>query len=148
MTIDREALKAKARENAEAAMQRAKAARAMHERQEEIPPNPLEEIEYTGNVEEDSRLEGEVMAAVLKQKEARERQAAAVDLANETEFWFAMYFQTREQKDAFLKAVKWFEMGDKYLDGLLVAKEMGVELPPRPAPYKVGRIDKKLAALT
>lgn len=148
MTIDREALKAKARENAEAAMQRAKAARAMHERQEEIPPNPLEEIEYTGNVEEDSRLEGEVMAAVLKQKEARERQAAAVDLANETEFWFAMYFQTREQKDAFLKAVKWFEMGDKYLDGLLVAKEMGVELPPRQAPYKVGRIDKKLAALT
>jgi len=78
----------------------------------------------------------------------REQQRQAIDLANDSEYWFAVYFQTRDQKEAFLHAMKWFQHGDKYIDGQWAAKKQGIELPPRPAPYKVGRLDKKLTDLT
>lgn len=58
----------------------------------------------------------------------------------DTEFWFCVVFQSREQKDAFLKQTGWGEKldADKYLSGTRLAREMGLQLPPspkwRPAP--------------
>lgn len=115
------------------------------------PPNPFDSM----NVGEDDSLEdiGHAEDGVIDDefkaiREGREQQRKAIELANDSEYWFAVYFQTREQKEAFLKAVKWFEHGDKYLDGRWLAKKFNVELPPRPAAYKVGRLDKKLTELT
>lgn len=49
---------------------------------------------------------------------------------NDSEFWFAVCFQSREQKEAFLAALGWAEFGDKYLSGRKCAKKQGVDLPP------------------
>ncbi len=54
-----------------------------------------------------------------------QRYTAAVD----SEYWFAVCFQNRAQKEAFLKALGLELYGDKYLDGGRVAHKFGVTLP-------------------
>ncbi|WP_211440941.1 hypothetical protein [Collimonas humicola] len=111
--------------------------------------NPLDRNNerYLNDAEHDSELDAGVIAdefATLRA--ARKQQADAIELANDSEFWFAMYFQTREQKEAFVAALGLKQ--DKYIDGQEAARILGITLPPRPAPYKVGKVDRKLAALT
>jgi hypothetical protein len=60
----------------------------------------------------------------------------------------AACLQTREQKEAFLTALKLLQHGDKYLDGRLLAQRMGIELPPAAVPYNTSaKVDAKFAAL-
>lgn len=94
-------------------------------------------------------LEAEVNGAVVeleKQVKSAEKQAldAAVEKTRkqfwdeyDSEFWFCLVFQTRDQKDAFLKSciergLLPPKSGDKYLSGTALAKAMGVPLPPGP----------------
>jgi hypothetical protein len=70
------------------------------------------------------------------------------ELATDSEYWFAVCFQTREQKDAFLEAVDWYQHGDKYLDGAFVAKQLNIKLPSADVPYNTGRVDRRLEQLT
>jgi len=46
----------------------------------------------------------------------------------DTEFFFCVAFQNREQKEQFLNETGLIEFGDKYLNGLKVAEKMGVKL--------------------
>ena len=46
----------------------------------------------------------------------------------DTEFFFCVAFQNREQKEDFLKQTNLLQHGDKYLNGLEVAKTLGVKL--------------------
>jgi len=89
--------------------------------------NPLDQVEKTGNAEQDSKAELSVVLTEFrkKAKEENKRFKQAVD----SEFWFAVCFRTREQKEAFLKAMQWITVADKYLDGHKLAKMMGIELP-------------------
>jgi len=111
--------------------------------------NPLDRNNdhYMNDAEHDSNLDVAVIGGEFAAlRDARAQQAAAIELANDTEYWCAFYFQSRAQKEAF---VKFFALEqDKYIDGMAAATKMGIELPPRPAPYKVGKLDKKLVALT
>jgi hypothetical protein len=54
-------------------------------------------------------------------------EAARVELVTDTEFWCCLCFETREQKDNFLKAAGLFDIGDKYLDGRQVARKLGID---------------------
>lgn len=115
------------------------------------PPKSIIEqrITFGDNAEQNNQLVDEVVVEEFAAIHAgRKQQADAIDLANDDEFWCAFYFQTRAQKEHFLTVLKLIDHGDKYLDGEVVAKRMGIELPPRPAPYKVGKLDKKLTELT
>ena len=111
--------------------------------------NPLDRNndKYTDDAEHDALLDMEVIkdefAAIHA---ARKQQADAIELANDSEFWCAFYFQSRAQKEAFLQhfGIK----QDKYIDGQDAADAMGITLPKRTAPYKVGKVDKKLMAIT
>lgn len=119
----------------------------------EPPPNPLDDPRVTGkhngNIEHDTAVDNdEIFDQFAAIREGRKQQEEARLLANDTEFWFAAYFQSREQKEAFLKAMDWFQHGDKYLDGRYLARTQGIELPARPAPYKVGKLDAKFVGLT
>ena len=111
--------------------------------------NPLDVNldKYIDNAEHDAKLDVDVIkdefAAI---REARKKQADAIELANDTEFWFCVFFQTREQKEAYCKAMGYEH--DKYIDGEAEAHRQGIALPERPAPYKIGLVDKKLANLT
>jgi len=113
--------------------------------------NPLDNLdipEGASNEEAAQAMTNAVNEQFKAIHDGRRQQQEAVQLANEPEYWFAVYFQTREQKETFLRLAKWIAHGDKYLDGQWVAKKMGFELPPRPSKYKVGRLDSKLTDLT
>lgn len=91
-------------------------------------PNPLDAIEYSGNLEADAKAEvSEALRAIIDQKRAMRE---VYRLTTDPEFWFAVCFQSREQKEEFLKLVGWVELGDKYLDGLKVAAALGVAIEP------------------
>ena len=109
-------------------------------------PDPIGDISYTGNIETDSAAELTTISAGFRQRMANEQ--ARVNDELDSENWFTVVFETRAQKEAFLRAVHLLEHGDKYLDGRDVAQALGVDLPPsgrkfRPTP----KIDPKLAAL-
>lgn len=101
-------------------------------------PDPLAAIEYQGKLEPDCKAE---MSALLKAFSDRKTTARAQfrELVD-TEYWFCVCFQNRAQKNAFLAAIGWLELGDKYLPGDAVAKKMNVELPE--AAVRFGGEDK------
>lgn len=68
--------------------------------------------------------------ADLKQafKDRRMVEADRFRAATDSEYWFAVCFPTRAEKDAFLKAAGLWEHGDKYLDGRVVADTLGINL--------------------
>lgn len=67
----------------------------------------------------------------------------------DSEYWVAICFQSREHKEDFLKQADLMEIGDKYLDGILVAEKLGLKLDPQNIPPmpKFKRIDKKYKSL-
>lgn len=113
----------------------------------EDPDDPIGPLDYDA-------LTNEVVAvketsAVLEAFKARAKaEKERYALATDSEYWVAVCFQTRAQKDHFLAVTKLLKHGDKYIDGALVAKVLGIELPPANVPYNVSaRIDAKYAAL-
>ena len=108
-------------------------------------PNPqfvdMDSIEYTENPELDSELELDAVAKGFRERAKNETNRFA--LATDSEYWACICFQTREQKDAFLKALNLFNLGDKYLDGQEVAEVLGIELPEADVPYNTSsKVDK------
>lgn len=92
--------------------------------------DPLAGVEYTGNVEVDSARELEAFKdhgidQRRKDEDKRFRQAT------DSEYWFAVCFEDRAQKEAFLAALpNARQIGDKYIDGKALAKAMGIDLAP------------------
>lgn len=77
--------------------------------------------------EEESQL-GEVE----RRFRARHREEAGrFEQTTDSEHWFAVCFDSREQKEAFLRALKWAQAveADKYLNGVALAAKIGVTLP-------------------
>jgi hypothetical protein len=65
-------------------------------------------------------------------KERREAEKARFQLNTDTGYWCALVFESREQKEAFLRhfdAVR-IAGGDKYLNGYKMAQAMGVDVGP------------------
>lgn len=81
-------------------------------------------------------------------KDRAKREQQRFVQATDSEFWFAICFQTREQKEEFLH--KWLgslDLGDKYLDGMQVAELLGILLESEVPPMPKLRTDSKLAAM-
>lgn len=70
--------------------------------------------------------------------------------ATDSEFWVAFCFQTREQKEEFLRKTGILQAldADKYVDGMEAAKILGVELKSRVPKWSEPKISKRLVALT
>lgn len=90
--------------------------------------DPLEDVEYTGNLPADSAKEMSALQEGFRQRAQAEQDRFRK--ATDSEFWFAVCFKSREDKEAFLKAAnaKKNLMGDKYLDGYKLAKLLGLEM--------------------
>jgi hypothetical protein len=72
------------------------------------------------SLEESSAEEiGEVEAAFRGRIEKEDKRRKA---ATDSEFWFAVYFQSREEKDVFLRKYGLDKIGDKYLPGSQVRR--------------------------
>ncbi|MGI8310685.1 hypothetical protein [Saccharopolyspora hattusasensis] len=93
----------------------------------EPEPDPLEGVNYTGDIEADSAAELDALAKGFRERTKREDERFR--LATDSEYWFAVCFRTREDKDAFLKAARLMAIGDKYLDGYAVARTLGIPMP-------------------
>jgi len=73
------------------------------------------------------------------------------ELVTDSEYWFCICFQSREQCLAFLEAKGWLTEtndSDKYLDGLEVARLEGVELPAVQVPFVPQKPDPALNNLS
>lgn len=101
---------------------------------------------YTGTVEGDGKPEANALLKGFKDRAKREatRMADAVD----DEYWVAVIFQTRAQKEAWLTALGVIQDGDKYIDGLPVARAMGIKLPAASAPQTKFRSSGKFEKLS
>lgn len=89
-------------------------------------PDPLAEVAYTGNVEMDAAAELSALESAFRER--RKDEDKRFKQATDSEFWFAACFPSREAKDSFLAAVGAARLGDKYVDGVALAKILGVEL--------------------
>lgn len=98
----------------------------------------------TGNPEIDSKADLDEVKKGFRERIKMEN--SRFQDTTDSEYWFAVCFQSRAQKDAFLKAMNLFLIGDKYLDGVEVAKQLGVEIPEADIKYLPdGKIDKEFA---
>ncbi len=125
-------------EKLEAARQKIEAAKREAEARKALKKNPPPVMVYlpepSGNPEEDSAADLDALQQGFRSRSKAENDRFA--LATDSEYWACLCFQTREQKDRFLSALKILEFGDKYLDGRLVAERIGIELPEASVPYK------------
>lgn len=104
--------------------------------------NPLPDLAATDDPEE--AAENEVSAALQHILDEKKQKRDAYRTMLDHEFWCAICFQNREQKEAFLKAIGILDLGDKYIDGLKVAQRLGVEVEPVNLPMKDVRAAPKL----
>ena len=63
-------------------------------------------------------------------QERAKTEQARLTLATDSEYWVCLCFETRQQKEAFLQRTKLADLGDKHINGLEVAKRLGVPFKP------------------
>lgn len=62
----------------------------------------------------------------------------------DSEYWACLVFPSREIKDKFLKAIGVWEIGDKYIDGVMFAEQLGIDLEADSFQFpKLGKNDVK-----
>jgi len=107
------------------------------------PPLYVDLGEESGDAVADTTEELDAVQAGFRQRAKDEGKRFM--LATDSEYWCCICFQTRDQKEAFLTALKILQYGDKYLDGQAVANELGVTLPKADIAYNTGEksVDKK-----
>lgn len=109
--------------------------------------DPIGEIDYD-NITNEQAATQEVSAVLAAFKLRAKNEQERFLLATDSEYWMGVCFQTRAQKEAFLAGVNLLQHGDKYIDGELLAKRMGIALPAADVPYNVSaRPDAKFAAM-
>jgi hypothetical protein len=98
------------------------------------------------DIEQEAADEISTVLTGFKERATKEHQRFmdAVD----SEHWLCLCFQTREQKEEFLRKTRLGELGDKYLDGMLVAETLGIALTTPVPPMPSYRIDRRLAELS
>jgi len=109
--------------------------------------DPLEDVEYN-DADLEASADAEMTEIVKQIKERKRQMQERFRVANDTDYWFAMCFQSREQRDEFLRLTGWAAPGEKYLSGLKVAQVLGVEigvieLDPKPLRGKPRKYTRK-----
>jgi hypothetical protein len=121
-----------------AARQKIASAKRDAEKAKRLKSNPLpnycELPDQTGDAEIDAAADLDAVAEGFRKRAKDENKRFA--LATDSEYWACLCFQTREQKEHFLRVMDILQFGDRYLDGQDVAKHLGVTLPDADVPYK------------
>lgn len=92
--------------------------------------DPLADVKYTGDAEADNLAEFSAIGEAFKARAMAE--AARVKAVTDSEYWFCMCFQNREQVEEFLRQTGWGKEDAKYVDGVNVARSLKVKLPEAP----------------
>ncbi|MEI2416203.1 hypothetical protein V8Z80_08465 [Orrella sp. JC864] len=99
----------------------------------------------TGDAELDSLADLDEMKRGFRERAKLE--SSRFMNVTDSEYWFAVCFQTREQKERFLQAMNWIQFGDKYLPGGEIAKLHGIDLPEANFGKTEPKVDKEYAGL-
>lgn len=104
-----------------------RSSRGLGRRQKLTPePDPLATVEYTGDLAQDAAAE---LGALEEGYRSRAKaEADRFKRATDSEYWVAVCFTSREEKDRFLHRAGLADIGDKYLDGREVADRLAVDL--------------------
>ena len=141
---DREAIRASAEARRSEARQKAQAMRIDAEnaksRKRNPPPQMVAMPDPTGDTEVDAKADLDAVAKGFRERAKAE--ARRFELATDSEYWCCLCFQTREQKEAFLGALNLLLHGDKYIDGRVVAQQLGIALPAAEVPYNTSAKDR------
>ena len=78
-------------------------------------PDPLADVPVTDDLAADAAAELGALEQGFKDRARQE--AKRFRDTTDSEFWFAVVFKTRDEKDEFLARYKLSEFGDKYLTG-------------------------------
>lgn len=106
--------------------------------------NPLADVEMVGDLQEDMDAGmSEALRQIIERKKATQERFR---VATDPEFFFCVCFQSRDQKDEFLRLIKWDDLGDKYINGLEIARRM--EIPITIIPIEPLRIRGKINKFT
>jgi hypothetical protein len=100
--------------------------------------DPLEDVDY-GSDDLEISADNEMTAIVQQIKEQKKAQQDRFRIARDPDYWCALCFQSHEQRDQFLDIIGWRDLGEKYLNGLEVARRLGVEVkwfPMSPLPQR------------
>lgn len=98
--------------------------------------NPLADVTLTDDLQAnmDEGMSAALQEIIQRKKATQERFRVATD----SEFFFCLVFQSRDQKDDFLRLIHWEDLGDKYLNGLEVARRLNIPLQVVPIePLKI-----------
>jgi len=111
--------------------------------------DPLAGVDQSGTTEEVSKAELEALQVAFEKR--RDSKANPVtewmNSALDSEYWVAFCFQTREQKEQFLRLAGLIGLGDKYIDGRKAAKLLGCPVTPAESRQRPLRVDKRYAKL-
>jgi len=104
-------------------------------------PDPLENVPDTGSVQGNAIAELDAIQTgfMMRLEKERERTIGRYD----TEYWVAVIFETREQKETFLAALDiTIEEGDKYVDGYVLAQRLRIKLPDSDIDWSDRRVNR------
>jgi hypothetical protein len=140
MSIDRESFRLKSVE-----------AKYIAEQKKKLLKNPMPQYvempEITGDAELDSINDLNAIHAGFRARSKDE--SKRFQLATDSEYWVCVCFQTKDQKNEFLKKSGLISIGDKYLDGKMVANRLGIDIADADMVYNTSsKQDKKLIKLT
>jgi hypothetical protein len=94
-------------------------------------------VEFSGDLQEDSdaTMSTALREIIERKKASQERFRVAI----EPDFYFCVCFQSREQKDEFLKLAGWEGVeGARFVNGLEIARQMDIPIEAIPiAPLKL-----------
>jgi hypothetical protein len=93
-------------------------------------PKVLDDLEMTGDLQTDAVAELDAIAAGFRER--KDKEAERFELAVNTDYWMCLCFATQAQRNAFVDAAGWRDLGTRYLDGREVARRLGYDLPPDP----------------
>jgi hypothetical protein len=113
----------------------------------DVDGDPLEDVDFDPNDLEASAT-AEMSEIVRLIREKKKESSDRFRIANDTDYWVALCFQCREQRDEFLRKAGWSDVGEKYLNGLEIARRLGVDvevfdLKPLPLRGKAKKFSRK-----
>lgn len=87
--------------------------------------DPLADVEYTGDLEVDAAAELVALQTAFVNR--RQQEDKRFRDATDSEYWFAVCFRNRADKEKFLAAIGNLD-SDKYLDGRELARRLNIEM--------------------
>lgn len=85
---------------------------------DEAKNDPFGDVQYTGDLETDAAQELTAAQAAFRDRAKTYKKQRL--LVEDSEFWVAVCFRTREDKERFLRDHNLIHLGDKYLNGYRV----------------------------